>query len=114
MRSTDGQGLDWPIEYKDIAPYYDKAEIFMGVCGAKENHPDLPDGDNFLPPVAFKCSDVAIKKAAEKAGLRAIRVRRAMLTKITTDTAIAIIAADARTAARRNPSTTRRSARSRR
>ncbi|MBO0858136.1 MAG: GMC family oxidoreductase [Chloracidobacterium sp.] len=81
MRSTDGQGLDWPIEYKDIAPYYDKAEIFMGVCGAKENHPDLPDSDNFLPPVAFKCSDVAIKKAAEKTGLRAIHVRRAMLTQ---------------------------------
>ena len=69
------------FEYKDIAPYYDKAEIFMGVCGAKENHPDLPDSDHFLPPVAFKCSDVAIKKAAEKAGMRAIRVRRAMLTK---------------------------------
>jgi choline dehydrogenase-like flavoprotein len=81
MRSTDGQGLDWPIQYKDIAPYYDKAEIFMGVCGAKENHPDLPDSEHFLPPVAFKCSDVAIKKAAEKAGFRAIRVRRAMLTK---------------------------------
>ncbi len=81
MRSIDGQGLDWPIEYKEIAPYYDKAEIFMGVCGAKENHPDLPDSDHFLPPVAFKCSDVAIKKAAEKIGARAIRVRRAMLTK---------------------------------
>ena len=81
MRSIDGQGLDWPVEYKDVAPYYDKAEIFMGVCGAKENHPDLPDSDHFLPPVAFKCSDVAIKNAAEKAGLRAIRVRRAMLTK---------------------------------
>ena len=81
MRSIDGQGLDWPVEYKDVAPYYDKAEIFMGVCGAKENHPDLPDSDHFLPPVAFKCSDVAIKKAAERAGLRAIRVRRAMLTK---------------------------------
>jgi choline dehydrogenase-like flavoprotein len=81
MRQIDGQGLDWPIEYKDIAPYYDKAEIFMGVCGAKENHPDLPDSDHFLPPVAFKCSDVAIKKAAEKIGVRAIRVRRAMLTK---------------------------------
>jgi choline dehydrogenase-like flavoprotein len=81
MRSRDGQGLDWPIEYKDVAPYYDKAEIFMGVCGAKENHPDLPDSDNFLPPVNFKCSDWAIKRAAEKSGIRAIRVRRAMLTK---------------------------------
>src|SRR5262245_11058708 len=67
MRSIDGQGLDWPIEYKDVAPYYDKAEIFMGVCGAKENHPDLPDSDNFLPPVDFKCYDVAIMKAADSA-----------------------------------------------
>src|SRR5215475_14148096 len=53
----------------------------MVVCVAKENPPDLRDSDNFLPPVAFKCSDLAIRRAAEKAGLRAIRVRRAMLTK---------------------------------
>ncbi|HZS09304.1 MAG TPA: GMC family oxidoreductase [Blastocatellia bacterium] len=81
MRSRDGHGLDWPVEYKDLAPYYDKAEIFMGVCGARENHPDLPDGDNFLPPVAFKCPDHLLTKAAAKIGIRTIRVRRAMLTK---------------------------------
>lgn len=81
MRSHDGQGLDWPIEYKDLAPYYDKAEIFMGVCGAKENHPDLPDSDNFLPPVALKCPDYIMMKAGDKLGIRSIRVRRAMLTK---------------------------------
>jgi choline dehydrogenase-like flavoprotein len=81
MHSRDGQGKDWPITYQDLAPYYDKVEIFMGVCGAQENHPDLPDSDHFLPPVAFKCSDVAIKNAVEKVGLRTIRVRRAMLTK---------------------------------
>jgi choline dehydrogenase-like flavoprotein len=81
MRSRDGQGLDWPITYKDLAPYYDKAEIFMGVCGAKENHPDLPDSENFLPPVALKCPDRNLWRASEKIGIRAIRVRRAMLTK---------------------------------
>lgn len=81
MRSRDGHGQDWPMEYKDIAPYYDKAELFMGVCGAKENHPDLPDSDTYLPAVNFKCSDWAIKRAAEKSGIRTIRVRRAMLTK---------------------------------
>ena len=80
--SRDGHGKDWPITYKEIAPYYDEAEKFMGVCGAKENHPDLPDSENFLPPVAYKCSDIAIKKAAERAGLRTIHVRRAMLTKV--------------------------------
>ncbi|MBO0801391.1 MAG: GMC family oxidoreductase, partial [Blastocatellia bacterium] len=79
--SLDGRGLDWPIAYSDIAPYYDKVEKLIGVCGAQENHPDLPDSDNFLPPVAYKCSDVAIKKAAEKVGLRTLRVRRAMLTR---------------------------------
>mgnify|MGYP002381947303 CR=1 FL=1 len=81
MRSRDGMGLDWPISYKDIAPYYDKAEIFMGVCGEKENHPDLPDADNFLPPAALKCPDHLLWKAAEKMGIRAMKVRRAMLTK---------------------------------
>lgn len=81
MYSKDGHGKDWPITYQDLAPYYDRAEIFMGVCGEKENHPDLPDSDNFLPPVAYKCSDLAIKRAAEKIGIRTMRVRRAMLTK---------------------------------
>ncbi len=81
MRSRDGQGLDWPMEYKDLAPYYDKAELFMGVCGQKENHPDLPDSENFLPPVNLKCSDWAIKRAAKKVGIPSINVRRAMLTK---------------------------------
>lgn len=81
MRSRDGHGRDWPIEYKDIAPYYDKAEKFMGVCGEKENHPDLPDADNFLPAVALKCPDKTLWKAAEKMGIRAMKVRRAMLTQ---------------------------------
>jgi choline dehydrogenase-like flavoprotein len=80
MRSKDGAGLDWPIEYKDLAPYYDKAEAFMGVCGQAENHPDLPDGV-YMPPVALKCPDVELMKAADKLGIRAIRARRAHLTK---------------------------------
>jgi len=79
--SRDGHGKDWPLTYQDLAPYYDRAELFMGVCGEKEGHPDLPDSDNFLPPVAYKCSDLAIKRAAEKMGIRTMRVRRAMLTK---------------------------------
>jgi choline dehydrogenase-like flavoprotein len=80
MRSQDGAGLDWPIEYKDLAPYYDKAELFMGVAGQPENHPDLPDG-KYMPPVAPKCPDVEIRKAADKLGIRAISARRAHLTQ---------------------------------
>ncbi len=81
MRSRDGQGNDWPIDYKDLAPYYDKAEKFMGVCGNRENHPDIPDGANYLPPVALKCPDWLLKHAATKLGIPSIAARRAMLTR---------------------------------
>ncbi len=80
-RSRDGQGIDWPIEYKDIAPYYDKAESFMGVCGDQETHPDIPTGPNYLPPAALKCPDWLLKHAAQKMGIQAISARRAMLTR---------------------------------
>jgi choline dehydrogenase-like flavoprotein len=53
----------------------------MGVTGEKENHPDLPDSENFLPPVNYKCSDHAIKRAAEKLGIRTLKVRRAMMSR---------------------------------
>ena len=45
--STDGLGTDWPVTYEEIAPYYDKAEGFMGVTGTKEGIRSAPDG-NFL------------------------------------------------------------------
>ena len=36
--STDGLGTNWPISYEDVAPYYDKAERFIGLYG---NHGGL-------------------------------------------------------------------------
>ncbi len=42
--SHEGVGEDWPISYKDIEPYYDQIESFLGIIGAKENIPFLPDG----------------------------------------------------------------------
>ncbi|WP_299310074.1 GMC family oxidoreductase [uncultured Croceicoccus sp.] len=45
----DGNGTDWPLRYADLAPWYDKAEEFIGVSGAAEGLPQLPDG-KFLPP----------------------------------------------------------------
>jgi choline dehydrogenase-like flavoprotein len=80
-KSYDGMGKDWPISYADIAPYYEKVEAFIGVCGTKENHPDMPDGNSFLPPVAFKCADHLITRACKKINIKAIPVRRAVLTR---------------------------------
>jgi choline dehydrogenase-like flavoprotein len=47
--ARDGYGIDWPIRYKDIAPWYDYVESFIGVSGNHDNIPHLPDG-KFLPP----------------------------------------------------------------
>jgi len=48
--AKEGIAIDWPIRYKDIAPWYDHAETFAGISGSKEGLPQLPDG-KFLPPM---------------------------------------------------------------
>lgn len=50
--ARDGIGTDWPIRYNDLAPWYDKVEAFVGISGAKEGLPQLPDGQ-FQPPMAL-------------------------------------------------------------
>ncbi|MGB8376815.1 MAG: GMC family oxidoreductase, partial [Salegentibacter sp.] len=49
-----GIAVDWPIRYKDIAPWYDKVESFIGVSGEKLGLPQLPDGQ-FLPMMELNC-----------------------------------------------------------
>ncbi|WP_153796307.1 GMC oxidoreductase [Foetidibacter luteolus] len=52
--AKEGIAIDWPVRYKDIAPWYDYVEKFVGVSGTKENLPELPDS-NFLPPMELNC-----------------------------------------------------------
>ena len=47
--AKEGVGIPWPVTYDEIAPWYDKAEIFAGISGSVEGLPQLPDG-KFLPP----------------------------------------------------------------
>ena len=56
----DGHGVDWPIRYKDIAPWYDYVETFIGVSGQAENIPHLPDS-KFLPPMEMNCVEKDFK-----------------------------------------------------
>ena len=58
----DGHGVDWPIRYKDIEPWYDYVEEFIGVSGQAEGLPQLPDG-KFLPPMEMNCAEVVMKEA---------------------------------------------------
>ncbi len=50
----DGHGVDWPIRYKDIEPWYSYVEEFTGISGKTEGLSQLPDG-NFLPPIEMNC-----------------------------------------------------------
>ena len=60
--AKDGIAVDWPIRYKDIAPWYDHVEKFAGIAGSKEGLPHLPDGQ-FLRPFELNCveKDVAAR-----------------------------------------------------
>lgn len=37
LRSRFGQGLDWPIAYDELRPYYERAELELGVAGDVED-----------------------------------------------------------------------------
>lgn len=54
--AKDGIGTDWPVRYKEIAPWYDYVEKFAGISGSKEGLPVLPDGQ-FLPPMEMNCAE---------------------------------------------------------
>jgi choline dehydrogenase-like flavoprotein len=60
--AKDGWAIDWPIRYRDIAPWYDYVEKHIGVSGSMEGLPHLPDG-HFLPPMDMTCveKDVAAR-----------------------------------------------------
>ena len=61
----DGHGIDWPIRYKDLSPWYDYVEKFIGVSGQAEGLPHLPDG-HFQPPMEMNCVEKAFKAIVEE------------------------------------------------
>ncbi len=63
--AREGIGVDWPIRYADIAPWYDYVEEFAGISGQAEGLPQLPDG-RFLPAMQMNCAEVAVKDAIGK------------------------------------------------
>ncbi|MCM5529385.1 GMC oxidoreductase [Parasegetibacter sp. NRK P23] len=63
--AKDGVGVDWPIRYKDIEPWYTYVERFVGISGSCEGLPHLPDGD-FLPPMAMNALELRFKDEIKK------------------------------------------------
>lgn len=59
--AKDGFGVDWPIRYKDIEPWYDYVEPFVGISGSLEGLAHLPDG-KFQPAMPMNCVEAEVAK----------------------------------------------------
>lgn len=80
--SRDGYGEDWPISYKDLEPFYDQVESFIGVSGSREGLEQMPDG-KFLPPMNLSCGGrLAREVIGKKFGWAVIPDRVANLTLV--------------------------------
>jgi len=82
-KSRDGLGYDWPISYEDLAPYYDKAELMVGIYGSNEgleNTPNSPEGI-LQPPPKPRHADLMAKKHGKKLGIPVIPIHRAVLSE---------------------------------
>ncbi len=81
--SRDGQGVDWPISYDDVAPFYDKTEKLVGVFGANpglENHPNSSPGV-LMPPPKARIHERLIQAAAADLGIPVVPTHTAILTR---------------------------------
>lgn len=56
----DGHGVDWPVRYSDMSPWYDYVESFAGISGQAEGLPQLPDG-KFLPAMEMSCLESHVR-----------------------------------------------------
>src|SRR2546425_311279 len=75
----------WPISYEEVAPYYSRAERFMGVYGYKDGLSNMPDGE-FLKPVPMRCGEQLLKRGVTRLKqqgrkMEFVAQRKAMLTQ---------------------------------
>jgi choline dehydrogenase-like flavoprotein len=79
--SLDGYGENWPLGYKDIEPYYNLVERYVGISGSAEGLEHLPDGQ-FQLPVPLTCQETLFRnRVKEKLGRTVMPTRSANLTK---------------------------------
>jgi len=81
--SRDGFGADWPLEYDELAPWYDKTEELVGVCGNNPGLDDMPDSGHGIlqPPPKARVPELLVQAACNKLGIPVAPMRRAVLTR---------------------------------
>lgn len=81
--SRDGLGFDWPISYDDVAPYYDKVEMLIGVYGSNEGLENTPNSSPGVlqPPPKMRAGELYARHHGAKLGVPVIPIHRAVLTQ---------------------------------
>lgn len=62
--SLDGHGVDWPISYADVEPWYDRVEEFLGIYGTDEQLANLPDS-RYRGPSLLTAAEKKFKASVE-------------------------------------------------
>jgi choline dehydrogenase-like flavoprotein len=79
--SHDGYGEDWPLSYQEMEPYYEIVERYVGISGAAEGNPTLPDS-HFLPPMKMTCGELRLRERVQAQFGRTVTIgRTAILTE---------------------------------
>src|SRR5580658_5279206 len=79
--SFNGIDVDWPLSYEELAPYYERIEQMIGVCGNDDGIETLPAGRHYLPPLPLRCSEQVLRRDIAGMGAKVISVRKALLTR---------------------------------
>jgi choline dehydrogenase-like flavoprotein len=79
--SLEGVEDDWPISYQELAPYYERIEEMIGVCGQDDGLEILPGGSHYLPPLPWRRGERILQRATKPMGIAVIPVRKALLTR---------------------------------
>jgi len=76
-------GFDWPISYDDIAPYYDRVEMLIGVFGTNEGLENSPDSSPGVlqPAPKLRVGELYAQKHGKKVGAHVTSIHRAVLTQ---------------------------------
>jgi len=81
--TRDGLGADWPFDYEELAPWYDKTEELVGICGTNTGLDDMPDSPEGIlqPPPKPRIPELLVSAAAKKLGIPTAPMHRAVLTR---------------------------------
>ena len=80
LYSQFGAGVDWPIGYQDLAPYYSEIEAFLGVSGPADYPWGPPRPAYPLAPLPLNGAALLMQGACERLGIRTAPAANAALS----------------------------------